>query len=241
MNLEPVYGLRPRAFPFYIVCDVSHSMWAERSDGPAPWDSLAPCVRKLLFELESSSPEVSEAAHVSIVAFHDQAEVILPLTRPVNAINVPILPKGGQTNYADVFEKLAPIIEADCVRLERDHRRKMPVVFFVTDGNPYVGHEDQPAEVWLPMRDRLVDPARPFPAHVVAMGFGDVKEQTLCQVATEFHGNKLAYVAKVGQNPSTVVKEIVESICISISASVTGPDFVIQVPEGMRQINCGAW
>jgi uncharacterized protein YegL len=192
----------------------------------------------MLFELEADDPEVSEAAHVSILAFHDRAEIVLPLTRPCDADEVPMLPKGGQTNYASVFETLRPIIEADCVRLERDHRRKPPVVFFVTDGNPYVGQAPQPVEAWLPLRDRLVDPSSPFTAHVVAMGFGEVSERTLCQVATEFEGEKLAYVATDGHEATKVVADIVQSICISISASVSGPDPVIEVPGSMRQIRC---
>ncbi|MFC6079839.1 vWA domain-containing protein [Sphaerisporangium aureirubrum] len=237
--VEPVNGLRPRAFPFYIVCDVSQSMWAPRPDGkPAPFDYLAPCVREMLFELEADDPEVSEAAHVSIIAFHDRAELVLPLTRPCNANEVPALPKGGQTNYAHVFETLRPLIDADCARLERDHRRKTPVVFFVTDGNPYVGQAPQPLDVWLPPRDRLVDRSAPYPAHVVAMGFGEVMEQTLCQVATEFRGHKLAYVAVDGHEAAKLVADIVESICISITASVTGPDFAIYVPGSMRQVRC---
>lgn len=236
-SVEPINGLRPRAFPFYIVCDVSQSMWARRPDGkPAPYDYLAPCVRDMLFELEADDPEVSEAAHVAIVAFHEHAEVVLPLTRPCDADVVPPLPKGGQTNYAEVFQALRPIIEADCARLERDHRRKPPVVFFVTDGNPYVGQAPQPPEVWLPPRDRLVDPSSPYAAHVVAMGFGEVTERTLVQAATMFRGERLAYIASDGQDATKVVADIVQSICISISASVSGTDLRIDVPGSMRQI-----
>ncbi|MFF5246097.1 VWA domain-containing protein [Streptosporangium sp. NPDC000095] len=238
---EPTYNYAlPRAFPFYITCDVSHSMHAPREDGrQTPFDILSNCVGELLFQLEAGDPGVSEAAHVSIVAFHDRADVVLPLTRPCDASNIPALPKGGQTNYEQVFLTLRQLIQADCSRLAGQYQLKAPVVFFITDGEPFVGKGRQPAEVWLPARARLTDPAFPHRPHITAMGFGQVTEQTLCQVATSFRNNPLAYVADESIQAVKVVAAIAQAVQDSIGSSIRNSDFVIPIPAGMRRLPCG--
>lgn len=235
---EPGYGLRSRAFPFYIVCDVSHSMWVDRKDGhQTPFEILSTCIPELLFELETGDLVVSEAAHVSIIAFHDKVHEVLPLVRPCDAPDVPALPKGGQTDYRLVFGTLRQVIERDCAALAREYQLKTPMVFFITDGEPFVGDRRQPPEVWRPVRDQVA--GLPYRPHITAMGFGRVTERTLCQVATEFKGRKLAYVADEARPATVVVAAICQAVTDSITASVTGPDFVVRVPEGMRQISCG--
>ncbi|MDP9849727.1 vWA domain-containing protein [Streptosporangium lutulentum] len=239
---EPViaYGL-PRAFPFYIVCDVSHSMHARREDGrQTPFDILANCVGELLFQLEAGDPGVSEAAHVAIVAFHDRAELILPLTRPCDAGAISALPKGGQTNYEQAFTMLRQLIETDCVRLSAQYQLKTPVVFFITDGEPYVGGRRQPPKVWLPARERLTEPRFTYHPHITAMGFGQVTEHTLCQVATNFKGAPLAFVADESIQAVKVVAAIAQAVQDSIGNSIRGSDFVVPIPAGMRQLRCGA-
>jgi uncharacterized protein YegL len=235
------YGL-PRAFPFYIVCDVSHSMHVQREPGrQTPFDILSNCVGELLFQLEAGDPGVSEAAHVAVVAFHDRPELVLPLTRPCDAANVPALPRGGQTNYEQAFLMLRQLIEADCARLAGQYQLKTPVVFFITDGDPYVGESRQPDEVWLRARHLLTDPQFQHRPHITAMGFGRVTERTLCQVATTFHGSPLAYVADESIQAVKVVAGIAQAVQDSIGSSVRNSDFVLPIPAGMRQLQCGAF
>ncbi|WP_283137851.1 vWA domain-containing protein [Rhizohabitans arisaemae] len=237
---EPLPGYaRPRAFPFYIVCDVSYSMHAPRRDGrPTPHEVLSNCVGQLLFQLEAGDPGVSEAAHICIVAFSDQAQVILPLTRPCDAVRVPELPKGGQTNYAAVFDALFRIIDADCRRLRQDYELKQPVVFFITDGEPYVGESTQPPQVWLPLRDRLADTSFGHRPHIAAMGFDQVTERSLCQIATKLGGSSLAYVAKEAIQATQVLEGIARAVSDSIGISVSKSEFSLRVPVGMRHLEC---
>lgn len=238
---EPAHGYGlPRAFPFYIACDVSHSMHAPRPDGrQTPFDILSNCVGELLFQLEAGDPGVSEAAHVAILAFHDRAELVLPLTRPCDAGAVPALPKGGQTNYEEAFLVLRRLIEADCARLAGQYQLKTPVVFFITDGDAYVGESRQPVEAWLRARALLTDPGFAYRPHITAMGFGRVTQQTLCQVATVFNGEPLAFVADESIQAVKVVEAIAQAVQDSIGSSVRDSDFVLPIPSGMRRLRFG--
>ncbi|TDD02307.1 VWA domain-containing protein [Nonomuraea deserti] len=226
---------RPRAFPFYIVCDVSHSMHTAREDGrPTPFEVLSNCVGELLFELEAGDPGVSEAAHVAVVSFADKVEVVLPLTRPCDAIRVPALRPGMQTDYLAAFRGLVKIIEKDHRKLSRQFDVRAPVVFFITDGEPYVGANHQDVEIWGPARDRLagLDPA----PYIVALGFGSVQEDTLRRVATTLRGEVLAFAGEVATGAATVLHGIAQAVSDSISASVNRNTAVLRGPAGMRQL-----
>ncbi|WP_043619867.1 vWA domain-containing protein [Nonomuraea candida] len=226
---------RPRAFPFYIVCDVSHSMHTARDDGrPTPFEVLSNCVGELLFELEAGDPGVSEAAHVAVVSFSDKVEVVLPLTRPCDAIRVPALRRGRQTDYLAVFSELVKIIERDHRRLSRQFDVRAPVVFFITDGEPYVGDSHQDVKIWGPARDRLAE-LRPAP-YIVALGFGTVREDTLRRVATTLRGEVLAFAGEIATGAATVLHGIAQAVSDSISASVNRNTAVLRRPGGMRQL-----
>ncbi|MDP4504006.1 VWA domain-containing protein [Nonomuraea sp. NBC_00507] len=226
---------RPRAFPFYIVCDVSHSMHTAREDGrPTPFEILSNCVGELLFELEAGDPGVSEAAHVAVVSFSDKVELVLPLTRPCDAIRVPALKPGRQTDYLTVFSELVKIIEKDYRKLSKQFDVRAPVVFFITDGEPYVGQNHQDVEIWGPARDRLAS-LNPAP-YIVALGFGTVQEDTLRRVATTLRGEVLAFVGEIGTGAATVLHGIAQAVSDSISASVNRNTAVLRGPGGMRQL-----
>ncbi|WP_274386750.1 vWA domain-containing protein [Streptosporangium sp. KLBMP 9127] len=226
---------RPRAFPFYIVCDVSHSMHAAREDGrPTPFEVLSDCVSELLFELEAGDPGVSEAAHVAVVSFSDKVELVLPLTRPCDAIRVPALKPGRQTNYLAVFSELVKIIEKDYRKLSKQFDVRAPVVFFITDGEPYIGENHQDVEIWAPARDRLAS-LHPAP-YIVALGFGTVQEDTLRRVATSLRGEVLAFAGEIATGAATVLHGIAQAVSDSISASVNRNTTVLRGPGGMRQL-----
>lgn len=226
---------RPRAFPFYIVCDVSHSMHTAREDGrPTPFEILSNCVGELLFELEAGDPGVSEAAHVAVVSFSDKVELVLPLTRPCDAIRVPALKPGRQTDYLAVFGELVKIIEKDYRKLAKQFDVRAPVVFFITDGEPYVGENHQDVEIWGPARDQLAG-LQPAP-YIVALGFGTVQEDTLRRVATTLRGEVLAFAGEIATGATTVLHGIAQAVSDSISASVNRNTAVLRGPGGMRQL-----
>ncbi|MFC7648575.1 hypothetical protein ACFQX6_55135 [Streptosporangium lutulentum] len=173
------------------------------------------------------------------MAFHDRAELILPLTRPCDAGAISALPKGGQTNYEQAFTMLRQLIETDCVRLSAQYQLKTPVVFFITDGEPYVGEDASPRRSGC-ARERLTEPRFTYHPHITAMGFGQVTEHTLCQVATNFKGAPLAFVADESIQAVKVVAAIAQAVQDSIGNSIRGSDFVVPIPAGMRQLRCGA-
>ncbi|MCX4741998.1 vWA domain-containing protein [Streptomyces antibioticus] len=245
MNPETQDGLE-RAFPFYVVCDVSQSMWkegvykpattAEGTSGRTPYDALREAVPDLLWKLEVDTT-TSEAAHISIVTFAQDAQTFLPLTRPEEVQDLGELPKGAQTDFAKVFAHLATIIQADCAALEREYALKRPAVFFLTDGDPYVGSARQPDDRWLPERDRLAQ--LPYEPQIVAFGFGNIRPATLLRMATtttlrDGTTRPLAFTAEEGTPVSTLVEGLIGTLFVTIGASVSGNGLDVRVPEGMR-------
>ncbi|MCG5219626.1 VWA domain-containing protein [Streptosporangium sp. KLBMP 9127] len=210
-------------------------MHAAREDGrPTPFEVLSDCVSELLFELEAGDPGVSEAAHVAVVSFSDKVELVLPLTRPCDAIRVPALKPGRQTNYLAVFSELVKIIEKDYRKLSKQFDVRAPVVFFITDGEPYIGENHQDVEIWAPARDRLAS-LHPAP-YIVALGFGTVQEDTLRRVATSLRGEVLAFAGEIATGAATVLHGIAQAVSDSISASVNRNTTVLRGPGGMRQL-----
>lgn len=230
---------RPRACPFYIVCDVSQSMWQETAEHEVtPYNVLSACVDQLLFKIEAN-PTVNEAAHISVMSFADETHTVLPLAKLENTQTIAALSKGNQTNYATVFAALRQAIEADCHALDRDFKLKQPTVFFLTDGGPYVGNGPQPESVWAPVRDRLVDESFAYRPHIVTFGFRSVSESTLCRVATSLGSEKLAFIANRALQVAELVESIMAALFISIGQSLARNELVIQPPAGMRRANGG--
>jgi uncharacterized protein YegL len=233
---------RERVFPFYVVCDVSESMWkVPGPTGRTPYDVLADAVPELLWELQTD-PTVCDAALVGVVAFGSEVVEVLPLSRPDEVQDFAQLPKGRQTDYATLFHWLRQRIDADGRVLAARYRLKQPVVFFLTDGEPYVGEAPQPEAVWRPQRDALVAAGFEYRPQVVAFGFGQARGETLAKVATETTETdasgrgvqrRLAYIAKESMEVTQVLGGIMSALFVSIGASVSGNDLVVRAPDGM--------
>ncbi|TDD94653.1 vWA domain-containing protein [Actinomadura rubrisoli] len=228
------FGGRERAFPFYVVCDVSQTMWDPRFHNSAriPLEVLSDAVPELLFRVQTEQM-ISDAALVSVIAFSSTAEVLLPLSRPRDVYDLKAFDKGDQTDYASVFTLLRHRIEEDCERLSSAYDLKQPAVFFLTDGIPYVGRANQPESAWLPPRDRLVAPDFAYRPQLVAFGFGQAQRRVLCKVATEQGKRRLAFIAAGSMDVSRVLDALMETLFISISSSVSKGELSIRVPEGM--------
>ncbi|GAA3230966.1 vWA domain-containing protein [Actinocorallia longicatena] len=225
---------RERAFPFYIVCDVSQSMWDpgfHPGAAQVPLDMLGDAVPELLWQIQTE-PAISDATWVGVVGFHSSPQVILRLTRPSEVADLKAFEPGQQTNYASAFTLLSDLIERDCSRLKASYNLKRPVVFFLTDGIPYVGRAEQPEPVWRECRDRLAGlSSRP---QIVAFGFGQARGDILCKVATEQDGRPLAFVADGGVSVVTVLTALMDTLFVSITSSVAKGELSLRVPDGMR-------
>lgn len=229
------------AWPFYIVCDVSQSMWHEKFHS----DPL----KSPHYIMNSSFPGMMAAidrdvtaraiAHVSVIAFSDKAEVVTPLSKVVDGSTAdPIyaLPKGGQTDYAQAFKTLSATIRSDVGKLQAKNMHvKGPAVFFLTDGAPMVDHKPQPLAVWRSEWTRLVDPGFRHRPRIISLGLGAVDEQTLKLVASA-DPQGAACIAESGITAGSLLSAIIDIIIFSITQSSVTGSFVFDTPRGMRRV-----
>jgi hypothetical protein len=239
--MRPMRTGRERAFPFYVVCDVSQSMWDPAFQPPGqlvlPFDVLREAIPNLLFGLERNAT-VAEAAMISVITFADAPHVHLGLMRPDEVV-LPTLEHGYATDYAAVFRDLRTVLSHDCEGLAKTHDVRRPAVFFLTDGQPDTGHGPQPEGVWAAPLAQLTAPAFPWRPQIVAFGLGDVEERTLCRVATAHDALRLAFMADAAADSGAVVGAIMHALSVAIADTITRGKLVVQAPAGMR-LACGA-
>src|SRR3712207_5487525 len=86
---EAFSSRKPRTFMFYVVCDVSRSMWDHSfgNGGQLPYDVLGDALPEVLQELDDNE-QVRDIGRISIISFSDQAQVVVPLKhlRTVKAV-----------------------------------------------------------------------------------------------------------------------------------------------------------
>lgn len=170
---------------------------------------------------------------MSILAFGDRVEEVLPLTSLRDDVYIPGLPKGGWTDYAAVFDYLAHVIPWDFQRLSVDFRVKRPAIYFITDGQPVVGGKVQPDELWkIPLKALHEHLSKPI---ITSLGLGEAIERTLCEVRSS---PGQAWVATPEAVPGQLLGAIIDQIIKSVVQSSSGDDFVFETPRGMRRITC---
>jgi hypothetical protein len=109
-------------------------------------------------------------------------------------------------------------------------------VFFLTDGNPQVNGHTQPEREWLPARQRLEAPAHPFHPVIVALGIGDVSEDTVRKLRSH-EPPGVACAAEGSVIPGDLLRAIINSIVFSISRSAGHGAFQFKTPPGMRRLD----
>lgn len=143
------------AMPFYIVCDVSESMWGERfrsswGSSEAPWSLMSRELSSLNDELDQDN-ETRDVAHVSVIEFSGTATVVTPLARVSEHPEIPRLGKGTWTNYVAVWQLLSELIKEDSEKLRAaGYLPWRPTIFFITDGNPGSNSDHQTKKDWDP-------------------------------------------------------------------------------------------
>src|SRR5262245_9548288 len=80
--------------PFYIICDVSASMF---SDMPQLNEALARLRHDLM-----ANPVIDDLTMMSVITFSSDAETVVPLSPP-SEVQIPLLVSGGGTNYGASF------------------------------------------------------------------------------------------------------------------------------------------
>jgi uncharacterized protein YegL len=219
-----------------MALDVSKSMHEKSADEP---ESAAQRLNQVVPELCLSladMPTIATRAWISVVCFSDVASVLVPSTSLELAPIVPEFPEGIQTNYAAAFSTLAEQCAADSQTLPIPAGRQwLPIVFLLTDGQPFVGHGEQPREVWLQQRDQLV--AR-HGARIVTIGFGGANEDVLWHAATPYENQRLAVIDDGASDHAELLNAIKNAITRSIRRSVEVGDVRFDLPEHMRWASC---
>ena len=226
---------RPKAWPFYIICDVSRSMWDPRfHDGNqhTPWHVMRDGLADLVFAVEES-PTASDICHLGVIAFADTVTEVLPLTSfRGSAMSIGALPQGSYTDYAQLFHDLAGILDRDLSRLATTHDSKPPAIFFITDGEATgPDGELQPDDVWKAQLSR-VHGRVPQP-DIVTLGLGEARESALVTIRA---GRGPACLADLSANPGDLLKSIIDSIVKSVLASTTQESFWFDVPASMKRL-----
>lgn len=128
---KAVYVEKRLVMPFYLICDVSESMWGDMAHIN---DSLAKLKNNRM-----ADPVIDDLAMLSVIVFGGEAKTVVPLAPP-SEIELPTLSEGGDTNFGTAFTEYHRSFEADMARLKAEGRvLYSPHVFFVTDGVPSDG------------------------------------------------------------------------------------------------------
>lgn len=165
---------RQSVMPFYLICDVSASMWQEMT-------ALHDGVMRL-WEAIVQSPILNEVARISVMTFSDDARVVVTLRRMSDLPDgMPKFAYEDKTQYGAAFRMLAREIAADYAALRREgHSVYRPCVYFLTDGEP------SDVDWRQALRDMLSDGAMArmgaYPI-IVPFGFRDATDNTLRRLA----------------------------------------------------------
>ncbi|MET3805286.1 hypothetical protein ABIB25_002287 [Nakamurella sp. UYEF19] len=247
----PVGVVGRRVFPFYVVCDVSRSMWdpdfletpgvrrgSRHLDVLTPFQQIEQSLPGLIETLEDDI-SVRDTAHVSVIAFGDEPQTVLPLT-PLNseqssALVISPMTRQYSTDYVAIFKHLQQQIREDVRRLiATGCELYTPAIYFITDGNPQVRGRMQTTSDWIHLREGFEDPNFPVSPTIVALGLGDVAPGTVRQIASG-RPRGIACMAN-GQAPDSLLAEIIESIMHSIGNSSGSGHLEFRVPAGMTKL-----
>jgi uncharacterized protein YegL len=159
--------------PFYLICDVSASMWQEMT-------ALHDGVTRLR-EAIVQSPIVNAVAHICVMTFSDDARVVVTLRRMSDLDGMPKFDYENDTQYGSAFRVLAKQIAADYAAFRRERRSVYrPCVYFLTDGEPTDGDWRRTLGDMLSNGAMARMGAYPI---IVPFGFRDATDNTLRRLA----------------------------------------------------------
>ena len=202
--------------PFYVVCDQSYSM-TDHLD--ALNDGLAQLHRAV-----GTDPVVADKTRFCLIGFSGTAEVLQPLCRLSDVMEIVGLTTQAGTSFGEAFTLLRDTIEKDVELLRADaHRVYRPAVFFLSDGHP-----TDPA-TWPDAYERLVAPDWPPRPNIISFGIGDADATTIGRI-----GTFQAFMSQGGVGPTAALHGFVRALTTSVvrSGGIT-PDggLVLQVPD----------
>jgi uncharacterized protein YegL len=207
--------------PVYVLADESASM--------SPYAGELNTGLSSLHEALRSEPMIAAKIRLSVLGFSDNVIVRMALADLRNEDGLPRLVIRTGTNYSAVFDDLLRRIPQDIATLKGTgylvHR---PAVFFLSDGQPNNFNWRKPHGR---LTDKSVTPAAP---NIIACGIGDVKPQTILQVATR---QDFAFVSVPGANIGASIAKFFVALTASViqsgrSLNSPSPELVVERPEG---------
>lgn len=197
--------------PFYLLCDVSGSMWV---DIPALNAGIAQLKQDI-----ARDPVVDDLTMLSVITFADTARTVVPLSFPTE-VTPPTLVSGGLTNFGPAFREFHRVFEADRERLKGEGKRVFrPCVFFLTDGEPTDGDY---AEVFASLLgyDPVTKRGNSRYPYVTAFGFREATAETMATITYPNFGAKRGrfFLAQEG----AAIGDLLAGIGDAIATSVVG-------------------
>jgi uncharacterized protein YegL len=210
--------------PVYIVIDTSGSM--------RPFEAILNQSIETLYEELMMSPQVSDFAHVSILSYNTEPELVLQMANLHSLTALPQLRCGGITNFGKVLRFLRGRIDEDVPFLNDAGREVLrPVVFLLTDGQP-TNDEGRWSDDWKRDYEALVDRGWSRHPNVVPFGYGNVTPEVLAEVCTI---NGAAFLAKDG-GTGDALRRVIPTLLNTLVASARDGDLRLpaEVPGFIR-------
>lgn len=226
----------------YLILDVSDTMReVPENEVESPYERFQMLMPDLVLSMREHI-QVRTTCWLSVIAFASSAQTVLPAASLRQIPSVPPLPPGGQTDYVAALRRLYERIPVDRAEIARtvtaDPDTEIvvrPLVFFITDGYPYVGNARQPRSEWMAARDRVV--ATGYDSSIAAIGLRGADEGVLAEIATGNGRSANAFVADGSVPAAQLAGNIISAIMDSVARSTEAGSMVIETPAGMRRVD----
>jgi uncharacterized protein YegL len=146
----------------------------------------------------------------SVIAFADDAEVLLPLTKdpnqPFSFASRKSDIKGP--DFGNVFRKIKDVIDSDVTRMKSTGRQVLrPVVLFMSECQPV-------DEEWRADHAALVDRDNPYWPNIITLGVGQADRPSVFEFATDHGAGRArpAHVLTDGLTVQTVFQGILDQL-----------------------------
>lgn len=210
-----------QVLPFYIVCDESLSMAGSSID--AVNDGIVEIINEF-----NADPIVDAKVRVGIVAFADNARVIIPLTQSSDLTQIPVcLRVDAPASFGNLFRLLRFVVPRDVKALLRVHHVHTPVLFILTAGKP--------SDIdWVIEREKFVQSMKGW-VNIVSFGVAGADKSVIAEVShwRNRTGTKFFFMAEDAGSPGAAIKEMVKFLISTGpvgSASSDQPAF--QITDG---------
>jgi uncharacterized protein YegL len=210
--------------PVYLVIDTSASLVDDI-------DSINEAVASLFRSL-TADPWMTDIARLSLIAFSDSAQTILPLSDVSEISQPPTLVAGGTTNYSAAFALARQVIPEDVAALKREgFRVYRPVMFFVTDGSP----SDRS---WQAALEELRSPEFRQRPTTIAIGFGSADPAIIRDIGAGKGGAfMISDAVSIRDAIHSMWSGMTSMLTATVMSSSSGPGQVAQVPVPQEWLN----